>query len=89
MTLEDKDIARTGAIESNAKLAISNRFKKQGKSWSKRGAFSLLKVKETILNGTWDNWWKNMRNHPIIIAPYKSPLLASHFIQEASPSPII
>ncbi len=54
-----------------------------------RKEHSLLKVKETILNGTWDNWWKNMRNHPITIAPYKPPLSASHFIQEASSSPII
>ena len=88
VTLEDKDITRTGAIESNVKLAITNRFKK-GKSWSKRGAFSLMKIKETILNDNWDSWWKNMRNHPITIAPYKPPLSASHFIQEVSSSPII
>jgi len=86
--LKDKDIARTGAIESNVKLAITNRLKK-GKSWSKRGAFSLLKIKETILNDNWDSWWKNMRNHPIKLTPLKPPLSASHFIQEASSSPVI
>ena len=89
MTLEDKDITRTGAIESNVKIAIANRFKKQGRSWSKKGAYSLLKVKETILNGKWDSWWKKERYHPITIAPSKPPLSASHFIQEASSSPII
>jgi len=54
VTLEDKDITRTGAIESNVKLAITNRFKK-GKSWSKRGALSLMNIKETILNDNWDS----------------------------------
>ena len=89
VTLEDRDITRTGAIESNVKIAIANRFKKQGRSWSKKGAYSLLKVKETILNGKWDSWWKKERYHPITIAPSKPPLSASHFIQEASSSPII
>ena len=87
-TLKDKDIVRTVAIESNVKLAIANRFKK-GRSWSKKGAYSLMKVKETILNDKWDSWWKNMRNHPITISPYKPPLSASHFIQEDPSSPII
>ena len=89
MTLKDKDIVRTGAIESNVKIAIANRFKKQGRSWSKKGALSLLKVKETILNGKWDSWWKEERDHSIKIAPFKPPLSASHFIQEAPSSPII
>ena len=88
VTLKDKDIARTGAIESNVKIAIANRFKK-GKSWSKRGAYSLLKVKETILNDNWDSWWKGERDHPIKISAFKPPLSASHFIQEAPSSPII
>ncbi len=87
--LKDKDIAKTGAIESNVKIAIANRFKRQGRSWSKKGAFSLLKVKETILNGKWDSWWKEERDHPIKIASFKPPLSASHVIQEAPSSPII
>ncbi|MDD4765747.1 MAG: UPF0236 family protein [Atribacterota bacterium] len=88
-TLKDKDIAKTGAIESNVKLAIANRFKKQGRSWSKKGAFSLLKVKETILNGKWDSWWGKERNHPIKITPLKPPLSASSFTKEVSSSPVI
>jgi len=87
--LKDKDITKTGAIESNVKLAIANRFKKQGRSWSKRGAFSLLKVKETILNGNWDSWWGKDRNHPIKLTPLKPPLSASCFTKEASSSPVI
>jgi len=88
VTLRDKDIAKTGAIESNVKLAITNRFKK-GKSWSKKGAFSLLKVKETILNDNWDSWWKKQRNHPIKVTPFNPPLSASCFTQEAYSSPVI
>jgi len=81
--------AKTGAIESNVKLAITNRLKKQGRSWSKPGALALLKVKETILNGKWDSWWKKERNHPIKVIPPKPPLSASCFTKEASSSPVI
>ena len=88
VTLRDKEIAKTGAIESNVKLAITNRFKK-GKSWSKKGAFSLLKVKETILNDNWDSWWGKQRNHPIKVIPFNPPLSASCFTQEVYSSPVI
>jgi hypothetical protein len=87
VTLKDKDITRTGAIESNVNTAICSRLKK-GKSWSKKGAFSLLKLKETILNGKWDAWWKKQRNHPIKLTPFKPPLSASHFSKVDS-SPVI
>ena len=77
VTLKDKDIARTRAIESNVNLAIATRLKKKGRSWSKPGALSLLKVKEKILNGNWDSRWKRQRNHPINLIPLKPPLSAS------------
>lgn len=86
--LKDKDIAKTGAIESNVNTAICSRFKK-GRSWSKRGSLSLLKVKETILNGKWDSWWKKQRNHPIKLTPLKPPLSASSFTKEGSSSTVI
>jgi hypothetical protein len=89
VTLKDKNIAKTGAIESNVKLAIASRFKKQGRSWSRNGAFSLLKVKEAILNGKWDSWWKKDRNHPIKITSLKPPLSASSFTKEGSSPAII
>jgi len=38
-------------------------------SWNKRGALSLFKVKETILNGEWDYWWKEEREYNIKICP--------------------
>ena len=53
--LKDKGIERAGAIESSVNQAIASRFKKEGMSWSRNGALSLLKVKETILNGEWDD----------------------------------
>ncbi len=86
--LKDKDIARTGAVESNVNTVICSRLKK-GRSWSKHGAISLLKVKEMILNGNWDSWWGKDRNHPIRLTPSKPPLSASCFTKEAYSSPVI
>jgi len=88
VTLKDKDIAKTGAIESNVNTVICSRLKK-GRSWSKRGALALLKVKETILNGNWDTWWGKQRNHPIKLTASKQPLSASFFTKEGVSSPIV
>jgi hypothetical protein len=87
VTLKDKDIAKTGAIESNVNTAVCSRFKK-GKSWSKQGALSLLKVKETILNGRWDTSWQKERYHPFKVKPFKPPLPASYFTKEGSSSAV-
>jgi len=88
VTLKDKEIVKTGAIESNVNIAVCSRFKK-GKSWSKQGALSLLKVKETILNGRWDTWWQKERYHPLQIKPFKPPLPASYFTKEGSSTPVL
>ena len=74
--LKDKEIERAGAIESNVNKVIASRFKKRGMSWSKKGALSLLKIKETILNGD-------------KITEFKPPLPASYFNQETESSPLI
>jgi len=58
-------------------------------SWSKRGALSLLKVKETILNGRWNSWWKEERSHNIKVKPVKPPLSASFFTKEGPTVPLI
>ena len=58
-------------------------------SWSKRGALALLKIKETILNGEWDDWWKTERERNIKVGKYKPPLSASYFKKEAETSPLI
>lgn len=87
--LKDKGIERTGAIESSVNQAIASRFKKKGMSWSKKGALSLLKIKETIINGEWDDWWKTERERNIKVGKYKPPLPASYFMKETETSPLI
>ena len=87
--LKDKGIERAGAIESNINKVIASRFKKRGMSWSKKGALSLLKIKETILNNEWDIWWETERERNIKVGKYKPPLPASYFKKETETSPLI
>jgi len=87
--LKDKEIERTGAIESNINKVIASRFKKRGMSWSKKGALALLKVKETVINGEWDTWWKTERERNIKVGKYKPPLPAACFKKETETSPLI
>jgi len=68
---------------------IASRFKKRGMSWSTKGALSLLKIKETILNGEWDIWWEEGRKQNIKVGKYKPPLSASYFNRETESSPLI
>jgi len=87
--LKDQEIGRAGAIESNINKVIASRFKKRGMSWSKKGALSLLKIKETILNGEWDNWWETERERNIKITEFKPPLPAACFKKETESPPLI
>lgn len=87
--LKDREAERAGAIESNINKVIASRFKKRGMSWSRQGAFALLKIKETILNGEWDTWWKTQRRQRIKVARHKPPLSASHFKKAPEISPLI
>jgi hypothetical protein len=87
--LKEQEIQRTGAIESNINKVIASRFKKRGMSWSEKGALSLLKIKETILNGEWDDWWETERERNIKVGKYKPPLPASYFKKETETSPLI
>ena len=87
--LKDKEIQRTGAIESNVNQVIASRFKKKGMSWSKPGALALLKIKETILNNEWNLWWKKERERNIKIIEFKPPLSAYYFKKETESSPLI
>jgi hypothetical protein len=89
VNLKDQQITRTGAIKSNVKQAITTLFNKKGMSCSKREDLALLKVKETILNGRWDDWWKKEREYNIQVSLSKPPLAASSFTQEAPPIPLI
>ena len=58
-------------------------------SWSKNGALSFLKIKETILNGEWGDWWETERERNIKVGKYKPPLPASYFKKETKTSPLI
>ena len=89
LKLKDKEIERAGAIESNINKVIASRFKKRGMSWSKPGALALLKIKETILNNEWDEWWKTERERNIKVGKYKPPLPAAYFKKETETSPLI
>jgi hypothetical protein len=87
--LKDKGIERAGAIESNIKKVIATRFKKRGMSWSIPGALALLKIKEMVINGEWDIWWKTERERNIEVGKYMPPLPAAYFKKETETSPIV
>ena len=87
--LKDKEIESAGAIESNINKVITSRFKKRGMSWSKPGALALLKIKETVINGEWDIWWKTEREQNIKVGKYQPPLPAACFKKETETSPLI
>jgi hypothetical protein len=71
---------KTGAIEPNIDKVVAQRMKNRGMSWSRKGAISLLKIKETIINGDWDNWWSEDRDEKITInSEWKKPLPATCF----------
>ncbi len=64
-----------GAVESNIDKTIAHRFKKRGMSWSENGASALLKIRQVIANGEWDDWWYKKRDKKIEIkAIFKEPL---------------
>ena len=80
---------RAGAIESNINKVVASRFKKRGMSWSKPGALALLKIKETVINGEWDIWWKTERERNIKVGKCKPLLSAAYFKKETETSPIV
>lgn len=85
---EDED--KTGAIEPNIDKVIAHRMKKRGMSWSRKGAISLLKIKELIINGDWDKWWEEERDKKIVIkSKWKDPLPATCFKKTNSQNPWI
>ena len=52
----DKTTESAGAVEPNIDKVIAHRFKGRGMSWSEDGAEALLKIRQTIINGQWENW---------------------------------
>jgi hypothetical protein len=86
----DKAVKRAGAIEPNIDKTIAHRFKGRGMSWSPEGAEALLKIRETIFNGEWENWWHNQREQKLEIkALFKEPLTATDMNKKQNVAPFI
>ncbi len=86
----DKNIESAGAVEPNIDKVIAHRFKGRGMSWSEDGAQALLKIRQTIVNGQWDNWWYKERNKKIEIkAIFKEPLTAKDMTKKRVVAPFI
>lgn len=86
----DKKLMSAGAIEPNIDKLIAHRFKGRGMSWSEQGAQSLLKIRQTIANNQWDNWWYRERNKKIEIkAVFKEPLTATQANKRIDTAPFI
>jgi len=86
----DKAIESAGAVEPNIDKIIAHRFKGRGMSWSEDGAQALLKIRQTIINGQWDNWWYKERNKKIEIkAIFKEPLTAKDMTKKRKITPFI
>ena len=74
----DKKIESAGAVEPNIDKLIAHRFKRGGMSWSEQGAQSLLKIRQTIANGEWENWWYKERGKKIEIkAIFKKDIITA------------
>ena len=50
-------MAKFRSDKGNIDKTLANRFKKKGMRWSRKGALSLAKVGEKIVNNEWDSWW--------------------------------
>jgi len=86
----DKTIESAGAVEPNIDKLIAHRFKGRGMSWSEQGAQSLLKIRQTIANNQWDNWWYKERNKKIEIKTiFKEPLTATQLCKKRKITPYI
>jgi len=86
----DKNIQSAGAVEPNIDKLIAHRFKGRGLSWSLEGAQALLKIRQTIANGQWDDWWYDKRGkHIEIKAVFKQPLTAKEMTKHRAIAPFI
>ena len=86
----DKATMSAGAVEPNIDKVIAHRFKGRGMSWSEDGAQALLKIRQTIINGQWDNWWYKERDKKIEIkAIFKEPITATQMCKKRNITPYI
>lgn len=86
----DKNAESAGAVEPNIDKVIAHRFKGRGMSWSEQGAQSLLKIRQTIINGEWENWWYKERGKKIEIrSVFKKALTAGDMNKRREIAPFI
>jgi len=86
----DKAVDSAGAIEPNIDKVIAHRFKGRGMSWSEDGAQALLKIRQTIINGQWRNYWYKERDKKIEIkAIFKKTLTAADMNKRHKIAPFI
>lgn len=86
----DKNTDSAGAIEPNIDKLIAHRFKGRGMSWSEQGAQSLLKIRQTIANGQWEDWWYKERGKNIEVkAIFKELLTAGDMNKRREIAPFI
>lgn len=86
----DKKLTSAGAVEPNIDKLIAHRFKGRGMSWSEQGAQSLLKIRQIIINGQWENWWYRERGKKIEIKDiFKDALTAGDMNRGREVAPFI
>ena len=86
----DKVTESAGAIEPNIDKVITHRFKGRGMSWSEEGAQALLKIRQTIVNNKWEEWWYKKRGKKIEIrAVFKGPLTVKQLCKKQNIAPYI
>ncbi|MFH1641004.1 MAG: ISLre2 family transposase [Candidatus Omnitrophota bacterium] len=86
----DKNTESAGAVESNIDKLIAHRFKGRGMSWSVQGAQSLLKIRQTIMNNQWEDWWYRERGKKIEIKVlFKDTLTAGDMNRKREIAPFI
>jgi len=86
----DKTTESAGTIEPNIDKVIAHRFKGRGMSWSEDGAEALLKIRQTIINGQWRNYWYKERDKKIEIkAIFKKTLTAADMNKKHKIAPFI
>ena len=64
-------------------------LKKEGWAGVKQEPWLSLKIKGTIINGEWDDWWKREREWNIKVSKYQTSLPVAYSKKEAESSPLI
>ncbi len=76
------DARGLGAMEGNLAHLIADRMKDKGRSWSRRGAIHMAKVREQVVNGTLSHWWQKPRAR-VASAAYQTPITRQRTVVRA------